>query len=243
VSTDRLETAVGRQQLSADTSLRVRIGRWLLLRLAEVLFFKTTWRTKVQGQANVPATGPAIVCFNHVTIFDPMAAGWSVSFKRSLAPLAKEELARNPLTAWVVWAWHAIPVKRGEVDRAALKRAFQVIDSGEFLLISPEGHRQKEGLRDPKEGIIMLATRTKSTIVPIGVSGTEHFLRNLKRLRRTSVDVNIGRPFRIKDGVHRKQYAQAADEIMYQIAALLPPGLRGEYADLSKATTEMLDFQ
>jgi 1-acyl-sn-glycerol-3-phosphate acyltransferase len=211
--------------------------------LGEVLFFKTTWQTRVQGQEHVPSTGPAIVCFNHVTIFDPMAAGWSVSFERSLTPLAKEELARNPLTGWIVWAWDAIPVKRGEVDRTALKRALQVIESGEFLLISPEGHRQKEGLRDPKEGIILLATRTKSTIGPIGVSGTEKFLGNLKRLRRTPVDVRIGRPFRIKDGVHRKQYAQAADEIMYQIAALLPPHLRGEYADLSKATTETLDFQ
>jgi 1-acyl-sn-glycerol-3-phosphate acyltransferase len=216
--------------------------RWLLLRLGEVLFFKTTWKTHVQGQEHVPPTGPAIVCFNHVTIFDPMAAGWSVSFQRSLAPLAKEELAKNPLTAWIVWAWDAIPVKRGEVDRTALKRAIQVIESGEFLLISPEGHRQKEGLRDPKEGIILLAARTKSTIVPIGVGGTEKFLGNLKRLRRTPVEVKIGNPFRIKDGVHRKQYAQAADEVMYQIAALLPPHLRGEYADLSKATTETLDF-
>lgn len=217
--------------------------RWLLIRVAEVLFFKTTWKTHVQGQEYVPRTGPAIVCFNHITIFDPMAAGWSVSFQRSLVPLAKQELADNPLTGWIIWAWDAIPVKRGEVDRGALKRAIQVLESDEFLLISPEGHRQKEGLRDPKEGIVLLAARAKAMIVPIGVSGTEQFLRNLKRLRRTPVDVKIGRPFRIKEGAHRKQYTQAADEIMYQIAALLTPSLRGEYADLSKATTEMLDFQ
>jgi hypothetical protein len=32
------------------------------------------------------------------------------------------------------------------------------------------------------------------------------------------------------------------DEIMYQIAALLPPAYRGRYADMSLATHEYLDL-
>jgi hypothetical protein len=33
-----------------------------------------------------------------------------------------------------------------------------------------------------------------------------------------------------------------ADEIMYQIAALMPEPYRGEYSDMSRATTKYLKF-
>jgi hypothetical protein len=35
---------------------------------------------------------------------------------------------------------------------------------------------------------------------------------------------------------------QMVDEIMYQIAALLPPGYRGYYSDLAAATERYLEF-
>ena len=35
---------------------------------------------------------------------------------------------------------------------------------------------------------------------------------------------------------------EMADEIMYQLAALLPEQYRGEYTDLSQMTTQYLNF-
>ena len=193
------------------------------------------------GLENIPATGPAIILFNHITVLDPIVAALEVGI-RDAVPLAKEELTHNPLTAWLFWAWNAIPVKRGEVDRTALKRAIEVIRSTDLLMVAPEGHRQKEGLRDPKEGVVLLASKTGAVMVPVGISGTELFWHNLSRLRRTPISAIFGKPFRLKEGVNRKQYAQVAHEIMYRIAPLVTPNLRGDYADLSKATMETLEL-
>ncbi len=89
----------------------------------------------------------------------------------------------------------------------------------------------------------MLAARTRAQIVPVGVSGTEFFYRNLRHLRRTPAVAQIGSPFRIKEGVTHKQYTQAAHELMYRIAPLIEPHLRGDYTDLAKATTDTLDIE
>jgi 1-acyl-sn-glycerol-3-phosphate acyltransferase len=45
-----------------------------------------------------------------------------------------------------------------------------------------------------------------------------------------------------KGRVTREMRQQMTDEIMYQIAALLPPDYRGYYADLSAATETYLRF-
>jgi 1-acyl-sn-glycerol-3-phosphate acyltransferase len=228
-------------QLSAERSRRLRFTRWLLRSLGELFVTRTAMKLTITGLENVPRTGPTIVLFNHVTLLDPIVVALAVNF-RAMIPLAKAELTRNPLMAWVVWAWGAIPVRRGEVDRVALRRAVEVIQSKDMLMIAPEGHRQKDGMRDPKEGVVLLAARTGAVMVPVGVSGTEHFWRNLFHLRRTPITAIFGRPFRLCEGTMRKQYAQAAHEIMYRIAPLVTPNLRGEYADLSRATMDTIEL-
>jgi 1-acyl-sn-glycerol-3-phosphate acyltransferase len=228
------------KHLSADQSARLRITRGLLRATANILFLRTTANLVVSGQGNIPRTSPVILVFNHVTLLDPIVVACGITV-RGVVPLGKQELAANPLTGWVFWAWGAIPVKRGEVDRTALKRSVEIINSNEVLMISPEGHRQKHGMHDPKPGAVMLAAHTGAMLVPIGISGTEQYLHNVARLRRTKITANVGKPFRLKDGITRKQYLQAAHEIMYQIAPLVSPSLRGDYADLSKATMDTIE--
>lgn len=220
---------------------RVKFTRWIMRRLGDILLMYTTIKVKVSGLEYIPAAGPTIVVFNHVTMFDPAVVGLIIK-KRDAVPLAKVELSRSLATSWMIWGWNGIPVLRGEVDRAALRRALELLKTDDMLLISPEGHRNHDGLRNPKEGTALLANQGNATILPVGVSGTEHIWASLKRFRRTEVIANIGRPFRLKPGVNRKQYQQATDEIMYQISSLIIPELRGDYADLSKATTETIEF-
>jgi 1-acyl-sn-glycerol-3-phosphate acyltransferase len=210
-------------------------------RVADILFMKTSASVKVTGQDNVPRSGPVIVVFNHVTIADPVVVACGITV-RDMVPLGKKELADHPLFGWIFWIWGAIPVKRGEVDRTALKRSIEVLNSRDMLMISPEGHRQKNGMRDPKSGAVMLAAHAGAMLLPVGVGGGEHYLHNIRRLRRTKITANVGKPFRLKESITRKQYQHAADEIMYQIAPLVPPSLRGDYADLSKATMDTIEL-
>jgi len=63
--------------------------------------------------------------------------------------------------------------------------------------------------------------------------GIEQFSNNFKRLKRTDFSLRLGRPFHIKtDGgkLTRNTRQEIVDEIMGQIAALMPEEYRGEYA-------------
>jgi 1-acyl-sn-glycerol-3-phosphate acyltransferase len=65
-------------------------------------------------------------------------------------------------------------------------------------------------------------------------------------LRRTDFHIVVGEPFYVDAkgapvmGALRQHIA---DEIMYQLAALLPPFYRGYYSDLNAATEEYLRFE
>jgi 1-acyl-sn-glycerol-3-phosphate acyltransferase len=229
------------QRAQHANSPRVLITRKFARGIGQILFGKILFKVEVKGMENVPESGPTILVFNHLTLFEPVAIICS-PIPRDMTAIAKEEILKNPVLALLGWLWGAVTVKRGEADVSAIKQAMAVVESGLMLLLAPEGTRQKDGLRDPKEGAVMLANKTHATLLPVGVSGTENFLSNLKRLRRTPVTLNIGKPFRIKPGITRKQYAQGAEEIMYQIAPLITPRLRGNYPDPAKSTMETIEY-
>jgi hypothetical protein len=90
-----------------------------------------------------------------------------------------------------------------------------------------------------------LALRSGAPLLPLVFWGGERFWDNLPRLRRTDFYTSVGQPFTLDTGGVKitSQVRQAmTDEIMYQMAALLPPVYRGVYADLSSATEAFLRF-
>src|SRR5438309_11062701 len=115
--------------------------RWLMRTLTQTFLVGLF---KVIGAANVPSTGPLIICPNHsatldpplVPAFLPRADSWS---------MAKAEYFRNPVIAWLFRRYHAFAVIRHTADRAALKRSFDLLKRGEVLIIYPEGTRIESG--------------------------------------------------------------------------------------------------
>jgi 1-acyl-sn-glycerol-3-phosphate acyltransferase len=69
---------------------------------------------------------------------------------------------------------------------------------------------------------------------------------NIKRLRRTDVTVRIGPPFYLGTTsggeITARERKQMVDEMMYQLAVLLPHELRGHYQDLTKMTTDFVRY-
>jgi 1-acyl-sn-glycerol-3-phosphate acyltransferase len=219
----------------------LRIRRRILRFLGDVVFMNLACKVTVTGVERVPKTGPTILLFNHQTYLDSVMAGAPVRF-RDCVPVGKQELATQLGSNLITQMWGTIFIHRGEMDMTALRRALLVLESSDMLMIAPEGHRNRDGLRNPKEGFIMLAARTNAVFQPVGVSGTLSLFHNLKRLRRTPITVQYGRPLRLKGKVSRQQYLPAAHEIMYQVAMLIAPELRGNYADLSKATMDFIEY-
>jgi 1-acyl-sn-glycerol-3-phosphate acyltransferase len=87
--------------------------------------------------------------------------------------------------------------------------------------------------------------KSDAPVIPVAVTGSEGFPTwKLKRWRQTGVRIRIGQPFRFHTPAERdrKLLRQMTDEAMYRLACLLPESRRGEYADLTAATTETLEF-
>jgi 1-acyl-sn-glycerol-3-phosphate acyltransferase len=214
--------------------------------LIRTIGFHVLANVRVVGVKNIPASGPTILMMNHISLVDPVVCMGAVT-KRFVIPMSKIENMQSPLLAPFIRWWGAYYINRGEIDRKALLNSIELAKSGQLILIAPEGTRQQGGLTRPKDGLAYVATKANAVIVPAAISGAHGWLDKLKRLQRAPVVATFGRPFRFKtnegERVSREALAAMSEEAMYQLALALPdPALRGEYADVSKATTEHLEF-
>jgi 1-acyl-sn-glycerol-3-phosphate acyltransferase len=104
-----------------------------------------------------------------------------------------------------------------------------VLRVGNPLGFFPEGTRSRDHrLHRAHPGIAFLARKSGVPILPVGVTGTSE-----ARLRRSDIRVRVGEPFQLDHlGLDASATEQdVADAIMRKVAALLPPDMRGEYAN------------
>lgn len=203
-------------------------------------------RVEARELVRVPARGPLIVISNHTGSLEvPLLFTWL--YPRPLTGWAKIETWDKPVLGWLFDIWGAIPIRRGETDLNALRTGLQKLEQGYIFGVAPEGTRNKTGkLLRAHPGAVTLALRSGAPILPIAHWGGENFLPNVKNLRRTDFSMRVGRTFTLSTGgehITREVRQQIVDEMMYQLAALLPPEYRGAYDDLSKATTKYLKFE
>lgn len=218
---------------------RRHVLRWLIRNLPFRMIKLT-----VTGNENIPDTGGAILMINHISALDPGLCMGAVT-NRFVIPMTKIENTRHPIGAFAVWWWGSYTVNRGEIDRKALTNSIELLKSGQLILIAPEGTRSHAGLQRPKDGMTYIATKAAAAIIPAGISGAIGWKEKWMRLQRPEIQLHFGRPFRFKASgrVSREALAEMTDEAMYQLAqAIADPALRGVYSDLSKATTEHLEF-
>jgi 1-acyl-sn-glycerol-3-phosphate acyltransferase len=165
---------------------------------------------------------------NHLGGGDPvLVIGYA---GRPLAIAGKVEVLGWPVIGPLARVYGMIPLRRGEPERAALRRMLAVLDAGQALLIAPEGRESLTGaLEQGKTGPAFLALHADAPILPVAITGTawRDVLPAWRRLRRPLVTLTFGEPYRLPSGMPRRE---AADEIMRRIAALLPPEYRGVYA-------------
>jgi 1-acyl-sn-glycerol-3-phosphate acyltransferase len=205
--------------------------RWLVR-----LLFNIIARVEVKGYENLPKEGSFVIATNHLGIVDAPIAFYALD-RWDMFVLIAEKWEKIALFRWLGKYFNFIFIDRYNPDFKNLRKAISLMEEDNILVIAPEGTRSRVGsLIEAKPGVSYLATRLNRPILPVALTGTEDsaLFGNLKKLRRAHITVTAGPTFTLpplprenRDEV-LKQYT---DEIMCQIAALLPEKYRGVYAD------------
>ncbi len=193
----------------------------------------------------IPMQGPLIIATNHVNWLDA-PVGFSHLHPRPLTAFAKIETWNSFFLRILFNAWDTIPIRRGELDLAAFKKAEDYLAQGKMIAIAPEGTRSNDGcLNTGRPGIVYLAMRTKTPILPVVFIGNENFNENFSIYRRINMTIKVGHPFHLRfpnERLTREIRQEMTDEIMFEIARLLPENQRGAYRDLSLSRRQYLDL-
>ncbi len=206
------------------------------------------FRIDARQLSKVPAQGPLIIIANHVHIPE-IPTLYTRLLPRRVRGMVMAEHVENKqkLVGRILNLFGSIPVQRGEPSLASLRLGLQILAEGNMLLLDPEGTRSHNGcLQKGQPGAILMALHSGAPLLPIVHYGSENYLSNLRRLHRTDLTFVVGEPFRLKatdKPVNGELRQQITDQVMYQMARLLPPQYRGVYADLDAAMQDHLVFE
>ncbi|MEA3406669.1 MAG: lysophospholipid acyltransferase family protein [Chloroflexota bacterium] len=206
---------------------------YAILKITISLLMRLVYRYKVTRLAPFPQSGPVIVVVNHLHLLDPGVIAPVVP--RRVVTFAADKWRRKPLSRWFLNSAGVIFVKRGEVDRKALRACLNVLRDGGVLAVAPEGTRSEySGLQPAKAGVAYLAAHTRAQIVPIAHTGVEK-LAEWKRLKRPTCSVVVGEPFRLPEvesgDLDSEKLREFTDLIMVRLGLLLPEEYRGVYKE------------
>jgi 1-acyl-sn-glycerol-3-phosphate acyltransferase len=133
------------------------------------LYFKIFHRFEIIGADNIPVNGSFILASNHASYFDPPALGCKLP--RNLHYFARDTLFFWPL-GFLIRNLNSIPVNRSQLDIATLKRVLKVLQSGDPILVFPEGTRSPDGhLGRGKKGIGLLLAKSHKDVLPARIMG------------------------------------------------------------------------
>jgi 1-acyl-sn-glycerol-3-phosphate acyltransferase len=198
---------------------------------------KLVARMEVSGYENVSEIeGGAMAVSNHLGRLDVALMYYYVDRKDVLV-LVAEKYQKYAFVRWFVKALGAVFVDRFNADMNITRIALKHLKEGKVLALAPEGTRSPTGaLIEAKPGASYLAARTGVWVVPIGIHGSEDkaVMQALRHFRRARIHAKVGKPFKFPPlQVENREVVLHAytDEMMCQIAALLPENYRGFYAD------------
>lgn len=183
--------------------------------------FRIFFRFRAEGREHIPARGPLILAANHVSYLDPPLLG--AATPRPVHFMAKQELFEIPVLHWVMPRVRAFPVRRGTLDREAIRQALNLLEQGHVIGLFPEGTRRREGGPLPgQQGVAMLAARSGAPIVPVGLIGTRRWLSTRPFPWPTRFVVRIGAPIwpDSQAGSKKEQWERLVHTVMQAIGEL-----------------------
>ncbi len=191
-----------------------------LIRIVLTTPLTLIYRIRIEGEENWPRRGPAVIASNHASNLDPCLVG--IAFPGQIRWMSKAELWKVPGLGWLITKLGAFPVRRGEADREAIRRARELLGAGFIVGMFPEGTRQRHGvLGEAQPGVGMLAMEPGVPVIPVRIRGDERVMRGF-RLGWPRITITVGRPVDVDAaGMSRgRAHREAGKRIMQAIGEL-----------------------
>jgi 1-acyl-sn-glycerol-3-phosphate acyltransferase len=202
-----------------------RLINWLMKHLTDTEFI---------GQENIPDTGGVLIATNHMSRMD-IPVLFTIPNRPEMTALVTTKYLKYPLIRWFIITAEGIWLDRDRADFGAFRTAISALEQGKALGIAPEGTRSKTGqMLEGKPGTALLAVRAHVPIVPVAITGTIGAFTKTITLQRPHITARFGKviPAPVLERGDREEQLQAlTDEIMCQIAVMMPENLRGFYTD------------
>ncbi len=214
-------------------------------RLVAGPFLRLLAPTRVIGAEHIPATGPAIMASNHLSVVDSIFLPLMV--ERPVTFAAKSEYFTGTRLRDRVVGAYLRSTNQLSTDRAGARAAQSMLDaavdrlnSGELFGIYPEGTRSPDGrLYRGRTGVGYLALNSGAPVIPVAMIGTEHILPPGHRVPRPGrIEIRIGEPLTFEE--YRGQPAGArqrravTDEVVRAIQKLSGQEFVPMYASVRK---------
>jgi 1-acyl-sn-glycerol-3-phosphate acyltransferase len=182
-------------------------------------------RLRVIGLENIPKQGPFVFAPTHRSTIDIPVA--SAATRRRMRFMGKDTIWKYKPLGKFMTGLGAFPVTRGSADLEALKRCIAILNSGEPLVMFPEGTRHFGPEVQPLfDGAAYVALKTGVSIVPAAIAGTEDVMRSgSKAIRFKKCRMVIGKPItaEVPGGgrASREQIAELTLKLQQEMQLLL----------------------
>jgi 1-acyl-sn-glycerol-3-phosphate acyltransferase len=197
---------------------------WLVARLSVGAAFRTAFRVRIAGPANIPERGGALLAYNHLSVLDPIAVSLAAARRgRPVRFLALAELFDHGWVGWGLRRTRQIPLRRGLGDWHAIERVAEALRDGSLAGMSPEGTiGEGISLQPGQRGAARIALAAGVPVVPVGIWGTQrrwpkaglHWRRPL----RPALGVAVGTPLTVLgDPRNRADVLALTDRLMAEL--------------------------
>jgi len=128
------------------------------------------FRLRLEGIAHIPGEGPVVIVPNHQTYADPVLV--TIPVRRPVYYMAWSRLFEVPVLSWMIRKLRAFPVQVDSSDSRAAREAIRILQSGEAVMIFPEGGRSLDGgVGRFRPGAFRLAVSLGVPILPVTIAG------------------------------------------------------------------------
>jgi 1-acyl-sn-glycerol-3-phosphate acyltransferase len=202
-------------------------------------------RPRATGLENIPASGPALIASNHLSIIDSVYLPLMISRPVVFPAKAEYFSAKGPIGR--LWAAYLRSTKQLEMNRddtrsatATLEAAAGILRAGELFGFYPEGTRSPDGrLYRGRSGLGWLVLNTGAPVIPVAMFGTRKMMPPGQPVPRPAkIEIKIGKPLEfghLAGDPPARARRIIADEVMHAIRDLSGQEYVHEYASDVKA--------